>query len=83
MAIGSDTQKLAVMEMDDYWEPALPLGFGSPFSNGEKQQLLWGYPDVAWLPLTIPGGPHARTGESAWSPGTWSDAGQGFWGGWW
>jgi hypothetical protein len=47
MAITTSNDKLAVMEMDDYWSPGLPLAPGA-FSQGDRQQLLWGYPSVLW-----------------------------------
>ena len=35
------------MELEDVWEPGIgfvPVSFG----QGDKQQLLWGYPDILW-----------------------------------
>lgn len=47
MAIDTNTKKLAVMELDDDWEPGLPLSPGT-FDQSELQQLLWGYPGILW-----------------------------------
>jgi hypothetical protein len=47
-------EKLAVMEWEVYEEPALPLGPSTPFSTADQQQLLWGYPGVAWAPPVVP-----------------------------
>ncbi len=48
MAIDTDNKKLAIMEWGNYWEPGLPLLPGAIFDQGEKQQLLWGYPGILW-----------------------------------
>jgi hypothetical protein len=47
MAITTINQKLAVMEWEDYAEPALPLSPGA-LGQDDQQQLLWGYPGVLW-----------------------------------
>lgn len=47
MAIATINGKLAIMEFGQVWEPGLPLSPGTLGKN-DKQQLLWGYPDVAW-----------------------------------
>ena len=51
MAIDTTNKKLAVMEMEEYWEPGLPLLPGV-FDQGELQQLLWGYPGITWDPAS-------------------------------
>jgi hypothetical protein len=51
MAIDTDNKKLAVMEWEDYSEPGIPLGSTEPFTQAEKQQLLWGYPGILWQEL--------------------------------
>jgi hypothetical protein len=48
MAMLTDDHKLAAMEWCSIWEPALPLAPHTPFSDPDKQQLLWGYPGVLW-----------------------------------
>ena len=48
MALTSIDDKLAVMEWDNLWEPALPIAESAPFAQGDKQQLLWGLPDPLW-----------------------------------
>ena len=45
MAISTINQKLAVMEWEDYVEPALPLSPGT-FGQDDQQHLLWSYPGV-------------------------------------
>jgi hypothetical protein len=50
MAIDTDNKKLAVMEMDCIFEPAIPLLPGT-FGQDDKQQLLWGYPGILWAAL--------------------------------
>lgn len=52
MAIDTNDKKLAVMEMDVMLEPGLVLDETSPFDQGNKQQLLWGYPGILWLDLS-------------------------------
>lgn len=47
MAITTDNDKLAVMEMDSMFEPGLPLSPGV-LSVADQQQLIWGYPGVLW-----------------------------------
>ena len=47
MAIDTTNKKLAVMEWEDYAEPALPLS-PSTLGQDDQQQLLWGYPGVLW-----------------------------------
>ena len=47
MAITTTNGKLAIMELEDYWEPGLPLSPGA-FGQDDKQQLLWGFPEVLW-----------------------------------
>lgn len=46
MAISTNNEKLAVLDWTEL-EPGLPLSPGA-FGQGDKQQLLWGYPGVAW-----------------------------------
>lgn len=46
MAIGTNNEKLAVLDWTEL-EPGLPLSPGA-FGQGDKQQLLWGYPGVVW-----------------------------------
>lgn len=48
MAIDTDNKKLAIMEWDNIWEPALPLS-PSTFEQDDKQQLIWGYSGVLWI----------------------------------
>lgn len=55
MAVTTDTEKLAVMEWCQVWEPGLPLSPGT-LGTDDQQQLLWGYPGVAWgsPPVVVP-----------------------------
>ena len=48
MAITTSDDKLAIMEWDNIWEPGIPMLPNTPFDQGNKQQLLWGYPGVLW-----------------------------------
>ena len=48
MAIDTNDEKLALMEWDTVWEPGLILDETASFDQGDKQQLLWGYPGIAW-----------------------------------
>lgn len=47
------------MELDQDWEPGIPLLPGS-FGQDDKQQLLWGFPEILWETVVIttfpPGG---------------------------
>ena len=47
MAIDTVNKKLAAMEMEDYWEPALPISPGA-LGQDDQQQLLHGYPGILW-----------------------------------
>lgn len=47
MSLTTDNGKLAVMEWDNVYEPALPLSPGS-FGQDDQQQLIWGIPEVLW-----------------------------------
>ena len=53
MAIDTNNKKLAVMELDQAYEPGLPLSPGV-FGQDDKQQLLWGYPGILWEEVIIP-----------------------------
>ena len=48
MAITTANGQLALLELDTDWEPGLPLSPGT-LGRADKQQLLWGFPEVAWL----------------------------------
>jgi hypothetical protein len=52
MAISTDTQKLAIMEYCQVWEPGLPLSPGT-LGQDDRQQLLWGFPGVLWEVSTL------------------------------
>ena len=52
MAIDTNAEKLAVMEWDEMYEPAIPLSPGATFEQGEKQNLIWGFPGVSWATVT-------------------------------
>lgn len=47
MAIDTTNKKLALMEMDQSYEPGLPVSPGT-LGQDDQQQLLWGYPGVLW-----------------------------------
>lgn len=47
MAITTDNGKLAIMELEDYWEPGLPISPGA-LGQDDQQQLLWGFPEILW-----------------------------------
>lgn len=44
----SDNNKLALIDMGDVWMEGLPVS-SDGLGQGDKQQLLWGYPGVLWL----------------------------------
>ena len=48
MAIDTSDEKLALMEWCSVWEPGIPLDETAGFDQGDKQQLLWGYPGISW-----------------------------------
>lgn len=35
----------------EIWEPGIILNETSSFNQGDKQQLLWGYPGILWAEL--------------------------------
>ena len=47
MAITTTNGKLAIMELDQDYEPGLPLSPGT-IGQDDQQQLLWGFPEVLW-----------------------------------
>ncbi len=47
MAISTINGKLAVMELEDVWEPGLPLAPGA-LGQDDQQQFLWGFPEILW-----------------------------------
>ena len=47
MPIDTTNEKLALLELEDYHEPGIPLSPGV-FDQGDQQQLLWGYPGILW-----------------------------------
>jgi len=51
MAIDTTNKKLALLELEDYWEPALPVSPGA-LGQDDLQQLLWGYPGILWAGAT-------------------------------
>lgn len=58
MAIDTATEKLAILELEDIWEPGLPLSPGA-LGQDDQQQLLWGFPGVLWATAAPP--VHAQT----------------------
>lgn len=49
MAIDTKNKKLSVMEMEDIWEPSIPIS--SPLTQADFQQLIWGYAGILWHSL--------------------------------
>lgn len=47
MPISTDNGKLAIMELDQDYEPGLPLSPGA-LGQDDQQQLLWGFPEILW-----------------------------------
>lgn len=54
MAITTNDGKLAIMELEEHWTEGLPLDATDPFTQGEKQHFIWGFPEVLWPPLVPP-----------------------------
>ena len=48
MAIDTNDEKLALIYLGQVFHPNLPMAHDGSFSQGEKQQFLWGYPGVLW-----------------------------------
>jgi hypothetical protein len=48
MAIDTNNEKLAVMELGDIWEPGLPMASTDTIDQADQQQLLLGFPGVLW-----------------------------------
>ena len=48
MPISTTNEKLAVIELEDIFEPAIPMIPTIPFDQADKQQLIWGYPGILW-----------------------------------
>lgn len=49
MAITTTNGKLAIMELDQDYEPGLPISPGT-LGQDDQQQLLWGFPEILWGP---------------------------------
>jgi hypothetical protein len=47
VAVDTINEKLALMEMENVWEPGLPMSPGT-LGQDDQQQLLWGYPGILW-----------------------------------
>lgn len=45
--IDTTNEKLAIIELEDVWEPGLPMSPGT-LEQDDQQQLLWGYPGALW-----------------------------------
>lgn len=51
MPIDTDNGKLALLRLSQPWLPPMPFGDeGDPdsFGQDDRQQLLWGFPEVLW-----------------------------------
>lgn len=48
MSLTTDNGKMAVMEWCQSYEPGFMLTETTPFSQADKQQLIWGIPEVLW-----------------------------------
>jgi hypothetical protein len=44
--------KLSLLHWSDPWEASLPLSPGA-LGQDDKQQLLWGYPDILWSSAAV------------------------------
>lgn len=49
MAITTINGKLAIMELEEIWTPGIPITGTGTLGQDDKQQFLWGFPDVSWL----------------------------------
>jgi len=61
-------------------DQVITLGIGTP--SDLAHFVLVGLSPSTAPPVVLAEGPHARTGESGWSGGTFSDPAQGFGWGW-
>jgi len=48
MAITTNDEKMAVMAFHQVWQAPVVLDETASFSQGDRQQLLWGYPGVLY-----------------------------------
>lgn len=48
MAIDTNNEKLAIMELEDVWEPGLPMVSTDTIDQADEQQLLLGFPGLLW-----------------------------------
>ncbi len=48
MAISTTNGKLAIMVLEDVWEPAFPIADTGTLGTDDKQHFLWGFPEVLW-----------------------------------
>jgi hypothetical protein len=58
MAITTINGKLAIIELEEVYEPGLPLSPGT-LGQDDKQQLLHGFPEILW---GAPGAPPSTSG---------------------
>lgn len=54
MSLTTNNGKIAVMEWCQGYEPGFMLSETTPFSQGDKQQLIWGVPEVLWDEASAP-----------------------------
>lgn len=56
MAITTTNGKLAIMELEQVYEPGLPISPGT-LGQEDQQQLLWGFPEILWGAAAVPNNP--------------------------
>jgi hypothetical protein len=79
MAITTTNGKMAVMVYGNVWEPPMPIVDTGTFGQDDKQQFIWGFPEVLWSSLVA--GVFVRIVGEAWRlSGNGGLAGCLFWG---
>lgn len=46
MAIDTNDKKMSLLTFNQVWQPNVILDETASFDQGDKQQLLWGYPGI-------------------------------------
>jgi len=48
LSVATDNNKYSLLHYGQVWQHQIPLPGGAAMSQGDKQQVLWGYPNILW-----------------------------------
>lgn len=52
MAIDTDNEKFALIDMGDIWTDSIPIS-SDGLGQADKQHLLWEYPGILWAAVAV------------------------------